>query len=219
MSSCVKESKSCWFETDKCCVLPCAVVSCLSCAIKYEIGTLDFPQVVNVPRVLVWRVPLWQCSRHQSSVRPAPGWTCTKLTVAVGASEAIVSRPAERRIFPSKVFPTWAWGITMVVISTPWLRATTPWRQEEIGAVSTGLWRITRCTDRWVTSPPRIAATLNITWRKWSQPKSGWIFPFHWAPILLVFSRNNRAARHGLTLGYFHWTITSLNWEPIAEKE
>ena len=35
-----------------------SAVPVLSSAIKYEIGTLDFPQVVNVPRLLVWRVPL-----------------------------------------------------------------------------------------------------------------------------------------------------------------
>lgn len=183
--------------------------ACCPCAIKYEIGTLDFPQVVNVPRLLVWRVPLWQCSRRQSSVRPAPTWTCTKLTAAVGASEGIVSWLPERRIFHTKVFLTWTWEIMMAVISTPWLQATTPWRQEEREAVCTGLWTATRCTDHWVTSPPLIAPTLNIIWRKWSQPRSGWIVPFDWVLILLVFLGTTEQQGRA-----WHWDFLLNNYKP-----
>ena len=150
--------------------------------------------------------PLWQCSRHQSCVRPAQAWTCTKLTAGVELRGAIVSWPPERRSFHLKVFPIWTWEIMIAVTSTPWLLATTPWRQEETGAVCTGLWTTTRCTDHWDTSLPRILLpSINITWRKWSQPRSGWIFPSDWVLILFHF-RNNRAARHGLTLD---WDIFS----------
>ena len=178
----------------------------LSSAIKYEIGTLDFPQVVNVPRLLVWRVPLWQCSRHQFHARPAQAWTCTRLTVGVGAKEATASWPPERRSFPSKVFPTWTWEIMIAVISTPWLLwllATTPWRQEGSEAVSTGLWTIPKCTDHWDTSPPQRPA-LNITGRKWSQPRSGWIFPIDWLLILTCVFLSGTIEQQGMA---WHWDI------------